>query len=393
LRCFITDSLHAFVIALILVVIGVAIRLSPHVIVLISLTLFSILVFGTGFPMVWLGAFNENMLTVVLALASSMYLAELFKSCKASDASIRALESLSPRLASTAIPALVGLLPMPGGAYVSATLVDSIYSKGMLRAEAKTFINFWFRHIWLTVWPLYQCVLIASYTLGWSVNAIIVKNWPIFVASILSGVLVSWRLLPKYTCSTQKRRVSDLVHLWPFASIAFLNIVLKLNVALSAIITILLFTVLYRPRLATHVRALKYSLNPSILILIVSSLIYSHALSESGVAERIHSVLGLPELTCYLLPAIIVVAVGLEFTFSAIALPVLKSFINDFTLFLVFLGGFTGCMLSPLHACLVLSSQYFKAELRRVYKYTVPATLLAIAISLAVAYPMYIHRH
>jgi hypothetical protein len=128
---------------------------------------------------------------------------------------------------------------------------------------------------------------------------------------------------------------------------------------------------------------LKYSFKPSILALIIASLIYGYTLSRSGVAEEIASIVGVPQIASYVIPLLVVLATGFEFTFSAIALPVLKSFIDDTNLFLVFLGGFSGSMLSPVHACLVLSAQYYKANLRKVYKYLIPSTILALLTSIA----------
>jgi hypothetical protein len=153
---------------------------------------------------------------------------------------------------------------------------------------------------------------------------------------------------------------------------------------------VLLFVIIYRPSFADHIRALKQSLSPSVLALVVFSLIYSHALSRSEVAKAMSSMLSLPELACYLIPVLMVFATGIEFTFSAIALPLLKNLINNRTLLLVFLGGFVGSMLSPLHLCLVLSAQYFKVELRKVYKYIVPAVLLTTLFSLVVMNLFYV---
>jgi hypothetical protein len=135
--------------------------------------------------------------------------------------------------------------------------------------------------------------------------------------------------------------------------------------------------------------ALKYSLNYSILGIIITSLIYSYSLSQSNVAVEIASLINYPEIACYLIPFLIVFATGFEFTYSAIALPVLISFINKRNILLMFLGGFTGSMLSPVHVCLILSAQYFKAELKKVYKYTIPATLLTTIISTLIAYTIY----
>jgi hypothetical protein len=83
--------------------------------------------------------------------------------------------------------------------------------------------------------------LIASYVLGWSVDSVVANNWPILMASTLAGVAISWKALSRSATSIKEGRASDLVHVWPFATIALLNLVLKLNVALSIIITVLLF--------------------------------------------------------------------------------------------------------------------------------------------------------
>ncbi|MCI4438109.1 MAG: DUF401 family protein [Ignisphaera sp.] len=377
-----TNPLYSFLASLAIVVVGVALGIQPALVVLASLTLFSLLVFGHSFLIVWAESININMLSTVSALVLSMYLAELYRGSVASKRSVEALESISPGLASLAIPALVGLLPMPGGAYVSATIVDEVYTRCGLREEEKTYLNFWFRHIWITVWPLYQGVLIASYILGMSIDEIVSITWPVMVGSITAGLATSWRRLLRCR-GDRDTDLRGLIHLWPFAVIAVLNLGLKLNVAIAVALTIAAFTLIYKPSIDRHWNALKYSLKPSILALIIASLIYGYALSRSGVAEEIASIVGVPQIASYVIPFLVVLATGFEFTFSAIALPVLKNLIDNTNLFLVFLGGFSGSMLSPVHACLVLSAQYYKANLRKVYKYLIPSTILALLTSIA----------
>lgn len=68
-----------------------------------------------------------------------------------------------------AIAAAIGLLPMPGGAYISAVVVDPLYDKMGPKSHQKTFPNYWMRHIWIPVWPLFQDVLITAAVLGVSV--------------------------------------------------------------------------------------------------------------------------------------------------------------------------------------------------------------------------------
>ncbi|MCF6334926.1 MAG: DUF401 family protein, partial [Spirochaetales bacterium] len=53
------------------------------------------------------------------------------------------------------LPAIIGLLPMPGGALFSAPLVDDCDEGAKIDPVLKTKINYWFRHIWEYTWPLY----------------------------------------------------------------------------------------------------------------------------------------------------------------------------------------------------------------------------------------------
>jgi hypothetical protein len=53
----------------------------------------------------------------------------------------------NPGLNLTLFPALMGLLPMPGGAVFSAPMVKEIGSDSKLTGSHLSFVNYWFRHI------------------------------------------------------------------------------------------------------------------------------------------------------------------------------------------------------------------------------------------------------
>ncbi|RKY99556.1 MAG: TIGR00529 family membrane protein, partial [Candidatus Hydrothermota bacterium] len=50
------------------------------------------------------------------------------------------------------IPALIGLMPMPSGALISAPMIEPIADELRLDAPHRTFVNYWFRHIWEYSW-------------------------------------------------------------------------------------------------------------------------------------------------------------------------------------------------------------------------------------------------
>jgi len=61
----------------------------------------------------------------------------------------------NPRINLVVFPALIGLLPMPGGAIFSAPMVKELGKGTSLSPDLLSFINYWFRHIWECWWPLY----------------------------------------------------------------------------------------------------------------------------------------------------------------------------------------------------------------------------------------------
>ena len=70
------------------------------------------------------------------------------------------------RVTVAALPAIIGLMPIMGGAYLSAPLVDESSEKLNLGSEHKSFINYWFRHIWEYFLPTYPGVLLSASIFG-----------------------------------------------------------------------------------------------------------------------------------------------------------------------------------------------------------------------------------
>jgi hypothetical protein len=101
--------------------------------------------------------FDAATLRLMAAVLLIMVLGELLKAIASMERLVRSLEALiqDSRLILPIVPALIGLLPMLGGAMFSAPLVEGIGTSLKLRPEQKTYINYWFRHIWEYVFPLY----------------------------------------------------------------------------------------------------------------------------------------------------------------------------------------------------------------------------------------------
>ncbi|MEM1525982.1 MAG: DUF401 family protein [Ignisphaera sp.] len=331
---------------------------------------------------------NINTLSTVASLLLAMMMAELYRGLKVSEEVVKGLEKINSRIASISIPILIGLVPMPGGAYISASMVNSIYDSIGLKPEEKTFINYWFRHIWVTVWPLYQAIILSSVILNLTIAEIIRRTWVIALSIALSGTPIAYIMLSSKSHGTKNDlgEPKKLIHIWPFIVLALLSLATPLPLPLSVIITIALISAIYRPSRATIYRALRYALNPTFIVLVLVSLMFSNSIKLSGLAEALAKHLySFSNIAVLLIPFIVVMATGLEFTFVALTFPALKPLLfHGSNLTLAFLGGVIGSLLSPTHACLVLSAQYFGSPLQKVYKYIVPATIISLASSLII---------
>jgi hypothetical protein len=81
-----------------------------------------------------------------------------------------------------AVPALVGTMPVLGGAALSAPLVDKLGRPLALSADQKAAINLVFRHGMFFVFPFSTSLILTSKLTGFSVPRLIAKMWPMSLA-------------------------------------------------------------------------------------------------------------------------------------------------------------------------------------------------------------------
>ena len=374
-------SLFAFILAVLLVIGGTLTkRLDVAVSLPLAAVLYGVLSMGSSVARATVDALNYSMFEVITALVLAMALGYLMRSRREALAS--GLTSVGPRFAAFAIPAAIGLLPMPGGAYISAVVADPLYNKMGLKSHEKTFLNYWMRHIWIPVWPLFQGVLITSAVLSEPVSRVMSWSWPASLAAVVGGVAVATPLVRKIET---RGRARDLIELWPLALVAALSAVFHIYLAVAA--ALLLYIAVYRVGAADLAAAFRYALSPRIMAIIVSSLVFSQYIKESGLGEFLASNLGgAAVMAAFLVPFLIGLATGVEFTFAALAFPPLSPLLHGHLLAVAFLGGFLGVMLSPAHSCFVLTVDYYRADTSRVYALLIRAALLAVVAAI----PLYI---
>lgn len=105
---------------------------------------------------------DPQTLGLTLQVAAIGMLAYSMKETKLVDDLIRGLRTMvSSRALLAVIPAVIGLMQMPGGALLSAPLIDKEADELKLTPERKVAVNLTFRHIWFYVFPLTSTLILA----------------------------------------------------------------------------------------------------------------------------------------------------------------------------------------------------------------------------------------
>ncbi|MCD6455110.1 MAG: DUF401 family protein, partial [Candidatus Aminicenantes bacterium] len=116
----------------------------------------------------WKSISDWNTIKLLLIIFLILILVEIQKEKGSLQKLVKGMEGLfgNKWMTITLSPSLIGLLPMPGGALVSAPVLNEALGEGEVSPELKTFINYWFRHIWEYFWPLYQGFLLTVTIFG-----------------------------------------------------------------------------------------------------------------------------------------------------------------------------------------------------------------------------------
>ncbi len=309
------------------------------------------------------------------------------------------LESVGPKVALHVVPAIIGLVPMPGGALVSATAVKGLVGRLGLTPAQATYVNFWFRHLWEASIPVYPAVVAASVVLTVPLGTVVSTMLPSIPLLALFGAIVSRRLLKEVHCDrtqslTGRQFLAELVRAaWPVILLVGL-VMAGLEAFFAFVLVLALLCAQQRVTKPELRKAMRYALNGRILFLLFAVMLYKAIVEDTGAAYSLFddlSKLGVPPAFMLVsLPMLIGFATGLSVAFVGISFPLLLPFMGNgdglsgVALFLAYVAGMVGYKASPLHLCLVLTVEYFQSRLGDVYRLIVPPLIGVVGVALLV---------
>lgn len=326
-----------------------------------------------------------------------------------------------PRLRLITFPALVGLLPMPGGALFSCPMLEEA-ARGMnLDGRRKTLINYWFRHIWEPAWPLYPGYALVCALLNLPLHGLLLYTFPLVLFFLLTGWFFylrgpEFRSVPSSSmrhanpadsvahpaplsvpgspvsaldrAAPSRATVPDVLReamplLVILAGAALFSLllprlapVLPAQAAFVAALACALACALFqaRGRLEKPLGAIAFNRNTlNMLLLIYMVFLFKNIIGLSGIVEemsRLGGNIALVYALFILLPLFCGMLTGVMVGYVGASFPILLGLLAESGLtahsvpliIMAVAAGNLGQMITPLHVCLAVTCEYFKTQ-------------------------------
>jgi len=305
----------------------------------------------------------------------------------------------NPRLNLIIFPALIGLLPMPGGAVFSAPMVKELGKDSKLSGHQLSFINYWFRHIWEYWWPMYPGVLLSTLMADLNLLLFVTLMMPMTFVVVYLGRHPFRSISVSKAFANSQNRPS----LWPFfREMLPIMIVIFPGLGLGAILLYLFpeFSIAKESGLVISLCGaiawtwyenkfsrqqiggiLKNTQLLKMMYMVFAILIFKGILTDSQAVKAISNELTMLKIPLVLiavvLPFIVGMLTGITIAFVGSTFPILIPLIHSHGesqlmiayVMIALVTGFSGVLLSPLHLCLILSNEYFTTPPGPVYRY------------------------
>ncbi len=293
------------------------------------------------------------------------------------------------------IPAIIGILSIPGGAILSAPLIKKSADKINLSNAQKTSVNLFFGHIVYLIYPLCNPIIVASEVSSINRYVIIKYNLLIFLVGFIvayftlfnSGNFVSDEKAEKLNTRGESMKANIIIFIKSFSpifSILLLSLIFKIPFQYAVFSGLLIGAAhnlegnnkiyLYWQRIKEFFRK---GVNYKLVVLIIAIMYFQAIIEKSGALDMIVGLLTDSGISLILIVTLIGIITGyltgLTIATLGILVPIFlhlfpaENILPYFTL--LFNASFIGYVLSPLHVCFLLTKEYFDTKLLQTYRY------------------------
>lgn len=280
--------------------------------------------------------------------------------------------------------ALMGLLPMPGGALLSAPILEK--GGDGVPDDLKAAINNWFRHLFILIYPLSSALIASAKIVNLDVYRAVLYLLP---ASILAAILGYIFFLSKVNGSrnhTREFSLSELmVPLTVVLTAPVLDFTLKRAFSLGTGATLigvsagLALSILLSKERLEYGRIIKRMKPWNFALIIVGMFLYLHIFQESNVKHLI-AALPLPVLTLSVVAGFLLgLATGRVQLPASIVFPIYLASVDHVTpvvFAIIYIAIYFGYIISPVHPCLIVTCEYFHIPIKDMIRWLAVPTAI-----------------
>lgn len=331
---------------------------------------------------------------LIITLATILILANVMGETKQLERIVSLARSVikKPKIIITAMPALIGFLPIPGGALFSAPLVEKTDIESEIDPSMRSFINYWFRHVWEYFFPLYPEVVLATALTGIEMPKFILLQIPLSITAIIVGFLSISRL----KLNTKLEEDPD-SNEWKILFLYVLPILIPIALILigvtswlSILIGVVISLFINKKNSLGILKKVIKKFPWDVILNVIGVVVFKSFIENTG---------GIPQMvqffTDYNFPLILITTIapflvglfsGMGIVPIGVTFPLILPLTSKgnfySTVMLAFACGFMGVMLSPAHLCFVVSNQYFDADIKKVYRLLIIPVISIILVAL-----------
>ena len=292
-------------------------------------------------------------------------------------------------------PALLGMLPMPGGALLSAPLVERGATD--TPADVKAAANVWFRHALLLVYPLGPALIASAKIAELDVYRVIPFQTPAFLLTLLLGYAFllhrtrgrvgysghfSWRGLLVPLAIILVAPILDLL-LKSTASLPYPEIGTAFGVGVSLLAAAAIGRL--RPpafkEILLKMQPWKFSL------IILAMFTFLNVFKASGTPESIAALSPPPIVLCVVIGFALGLVTGRIQTPTSIIIPIFLSIhgtMSPAAFAVTYFAVFLGYIVTPIHPCISVSLEYFSTPMPVFMRKMAPPLAVATLITLLI---------
>jgi hypothetical protein len=348
-------------------------------------------------------------ISVILATFGITLLSQLYNETGTIESLSKSLSKMvkNSKIISSALPAIIGFLPVAGGALMSAPIVDTETEKLKLTREKKTYVNLWFRHTIFPVYPISQLLITTAALTNIPMFLIILRQIPVVIVMVIVGYFIAfWKVSDVKSQENNEESMlssnlqSFLISFSPILTTIVVVISLGLaglnlsqrgfDVLIATLFGILVLIAISKPNSKVLAKPLKNKGIYGVTFAVYGAFLLRNVVKAAGVSEIFKAFVTNGNINTVtiltIIPSILGFLTGSPLAGVSISVSIMEGVIQFLpnVASLIYMSAYLGYIIAPTHLCFTFTADYFKCSMSKAYKYVIPSFVITFATALLI---------